>query len=117
MRSRLSPSGTPRTRGPLSVMAGIIGSGFYRDKARPTLRAGDAALHRRPLADLLEPTLEIFELVDVLSLRLPIDGPGITDHVGDRVLVAGDIAALIKAVVENAIEPVGFIGKAADRIG
>src|SRR5438477_6563525 len=76
-----------------------------------------AALHRRPLADLPEPTLEIFELVDVLSLRLPIDGPGITDHVGDRVLVAGDIAALIKAVVENAIEPVGFIGKAADRIG
>src|SRR5204862_7102072 len=43
MRSRLSPSGTPRTRGPLSVMPGIIGSGFYRDKARPTLRAGDAA--------------------------------------------------------------------------
>jgi len=24
-------------------MPGIIGSGFYRDKARPTLRAGDAA--------------------------------------------------------------------------
>src|SRR5438477_9828928 len=76
-----------------------------------------AALHRRPLADLLEPALKVFELLDVLPLRLPIDRPGITDHVGDRILVASDIAALIKAVVENAIEPVGFIGKAADRIG
>src|SRR5690348_597437 len=168
MRSRLSPSGTPRIegpRGPLSVMAGIIGSAFYRDKARPAkaavrsafatcdrpqalrrdwdralvvhdladpsailvgearrigrqLGAGrHAALHRRPLADLLEPAFEIFELVDVLALRLPIDGPRIADHVRDRVLVARHIAALIKAVVENAVEPVGFIGKAAHRIG
>src|SRR5207237_10597859 len=50
-----------------------------------------AALHRRPLADLPEPTLEIFELVDVLPLRLPTDRPGITNHVGDRLLCVGYI--------------------------
>src|SRR5437868_2865612 len=69
-----------------------------------------AALHRRPLADLLEPALKVFELLDVLPLRPPIDRPGITDHVGDRVLVPGDIAALIKSVVETGMQPDGFIG-------
>src|SRR5437764_5253964 len=76
-----------------------------------------AALHRRPLADLLKPALEVFELVDVLALRLPVDGPGIANHVGNRVLVAGDIAVLVEAVAENAVKPVCFIGEAADGIG
>ena len=38
---------------------------------------------------------------------------GIGDHVGDRVLVAGQIAAVVKPVVEDAIEPVDLVAEAA----
>src|SRR5262245_31762623 len=44
-----------------------------------------ALLHRGPGAQLLEPALEVLELLDVLALELPVDGPRIADHVGDRV--------------------------------
>ena len=47
-------------------------------------RPPQAALHGRARAHLLEPALEVLELVDVLALRLPADGPGIADDVGDR---------------------------------
>src|SRR5262249_56087735 len=75
-----------------------------------------AALHGRSLADLLEPPLEIFEFIDVLALRLPAARPRIADHVGDRVLVAGDIAALVQPVVEHPVEAVCLIREPAGRI-
>src|SRR5208337_397954 len=78
---------------------------------------GEAALNGGTRAELVEPALEIFELPDVLTLRLPADRPGIGDHVGDRVFVAGDIVPVIKPVVEHAIEPVRFVGEAADGVG
>src|SRR5271168_493802 len=68
----------------------------------PPSRQGRAG----PRAQLLEPSLEVFELFDVLPLALPIDGPGIADHVGDGVFVAGEIAAVIEPIVEHAVEPV-----------
>ena len=68
-------------------------------------------LHRRALADLLEPALEVRELVDVLALRLPADRPRIADHVGDRVFVTGDVAAPIQPVVQDPVQPVGFVGE------
>ena len=88
-----------------------------RDVDRQIGAGRHAALHRRALADLLEPALEMLELVDVLALRLPVDRPRIADHVGDRVLVAGDVAALVQPVVQHAVEPVGLVGEAADGIG
>src|SRR5262245_55431202 len=44
---------------------------------------GEAPLHAGPCADLVEPPLEVLELVDVLALCLPADGPGKADDVGD----------------------------------
>src|SRR5580698_1434385 len=68
-----------------------------------------AALHSRARAHRLEPALEVFELIDVLPLRLPTGGPGVTDHVGDRVLVAGDPGAVVEAVVEHAVHAVHLV--------
>src|SRR5262249_53655060 len=79
--------------------------------------AGHAALPRPARAQFVEPALEVLELVDVLALRLPVDRPRVADHVGDRVLVAGHILAAIELVVEDAVEPVGLVGKAVDRVG
>jgi hypothetical protein len=80
-------------------------------------RHGKAALDRGPRAQLLEPSLEVFELFDVLPLTLPIDCPGIADHVGDGVFVAGEIAAVIEPIVEHAIESVGLVGEATHGVG
>src|SRR6516162_4982761 len=76
-----------------------------------------AALNRRTIANLLEPALEIFELADVLPLGLGVDRPRIGDHVGDRVLVAGQIATVVKPIVHDAVEAVRLVGKATDRVG
>src|SRR5205823_1338173 len=76
-----------------------------------------AALDGGAAADLVEPPLEVFELGDVLALRLPADGPGIGDHVGDAVVVAREKAPVKEPVVEHAIEAVGFVGEAAHGIG
>src|SRR5208337_3061770 len=78
---------------------------------------GEAALNGGTRAELVEPAFEIFELPDVLTLRLPADRPGIADHVGDGVIVAGDIAPVIEAVVEHAVKPVRLVGEAADGVG
>src|SRR5687767_4499572 len=77
---------------------------------------GEAALHGRPRADRLEPALEMLELIDLLPLRLPVDGPGIGDDVGDRVAVAGEVWPVPQPCIEHAIEPVGFVREAADGV-
>ena len=76
-----------------------------------------APLHPRPGAELLEPALEVLELLDVLALRLPVHRPRIADHVGDRVLVAGQVAALVQPVVQHPEQPVGLVGEAGHRVG
>jgi len=77
----------------------------------------EAALHGRALADLLEPALEIFELLNVLALALPIDGPRIGDHVGYRVFVACEILSVDETIVEHPVEAVGFVGEAPHGVG
>src|SRR5215471_12056771 len=46
------------------------------------------ALHAWTRTKFLEPALEVLELLDVLTLRLPVHGPRIADHISDGVLVA-----------------------------
>ena len=45
------------------------------------------------------------------------DGPRVGDHVGDRVFVAGEIATVVEPVVQDAVEPVGLVGEAANGVG
>src|SRR3954449_623838 len=68
-----------------------------------------------PLADGLEPALQMREVVDVLALVLVRHDPGIARHVGDRV-IAGDELAVGQALVEDTVEPVGLVHVAIDRI-
>ena len=52
-------------------------------------------LYRRARGQLIEPALEVFELIDVLPLSFPMHGPGVTNHIGDRVGVAGYVSVRI----------------------
>ena len=52
---------------------------------------GHAFFDALAFREFLEPALEVFELVDVLALGFPVDRPGVTDHVGNGVLVPGQI--------------------------
>src|SRR4029453_17878748 len=76
-----------------------------------------AALHRRACADLFEPALEIAELVDVLALLFPAARPRAGAHLRDRILVAGDEAAIVQPVVEHAVQAIDLVGEAAHRVG
>src|SRR5580704_9017416 len=75
------------------------------------------ALDRRTVADLVEPAFEMFELADVLSLGLGVDGPWIGNHVGNRVFVTGEVGPVVEPVVHHTIEPIGLVSEAAGRIG
>src|SRR3954447_19614431 len=68
-----------------------------------------------PLADGLEPALEMREVVDVLALVLVRHDPGIARHVGNGV-IAGDELAIGEALVEYAIQPVGLVDIAVDGV-
>ena len=76
-----------------------------------------AALDARPRRQLLEPALEVGELLDVLALLLPADGPRVAGHVGDGVLVAGQVAAVVEAVVQHPVETVHLVGEAPQGVG
>src|SRR6266436_5218403 len=72
--------------------------------------------HRgRPLADGLEPALEMRKVVDVLALVLVPHHPGIARHIRDRI-IAGDELAILQAFVEHAVEPVGLVHIAVDGV-
>src|SRR6056297_684135 len=76
-----------------------------------------ATLYGGPGGELLEPPLEVGKLVEVLALRLPADGPGVGDHVRDRVLVASEIAAIVEAIVHDPVETVHLVAEATQGIG
>src|SRR5208282_49890 len=80
-------------------------------------RDGQAALDGGARAQFVEPAFEISEFFDVLPLRLPVHGPKIADHIGDGIFVAGDIAAIVETIVENAIEPVGLVSETKGHTG
>src|SRR5215470_1037040 len=92
--------------------AGLLLRWQLGDISRQVATHGHAALDCRALADLLKPPLEVLELVDLLTLRFPVHGPGIGDHVGDRILLASQIGPVGETVVEDAIEAIGLITEA-----
>jgi hypothetical protein len=63
---------------------------------RRASRDGQAALHCRARAQFVKPAFEVFEFVDVLTMALPVHSPWITDHVGDGVFFAGEIATSVE---------------------
>lgn len=84
---------------------------------RPILADRRAGLDRGAIAQGLESALQIFKIVDVLALKLPIHASRIADHVGDRVVMAGDVLVPIERVVEHTVNSVGFVGELAGRVG
>src|SRR3546814_14694037 len=70
----------------------------------------------RSCPDRVEPALEIGEIVQVLLLCFVGHDPRIASHVGDRI-GAGDEIATLQLPVEYAVQPVGFLDVAIDRIG
>src|SRR3984957_6775266 len=73
------------------------------------------AYRGRPLADGLKPALEMRKVVDVLALVLVRHHPGIARHVRDRI-IAGDEFAIGEPLVEHAIETIGLVHIAVDRV-
>src|SRR6202012_5339606 len=78
---------------------------------------GEPPLDPGPGAQLFEPALDVTELFEVLILRLPANDPRIRDHVGDRVFGAREVAAVVQAVVQDAVEPIHFVAEPAERVG
>src|SRR4030095_3623958 len=77
-----------------------------------TGRDGHPTLHGGTRADLEEPSLEVWELLEILTLPLPTHRPGIRNHVGNRVLVAREITPIVEPIVEHAVQPIHFVGEA-----
>src|SRR5579863_5562759 len=82
------------------------------------LRGADAALigidlrrpfvgldHRGPRFDRFEPALEMRKVGDVLTLALPWHHPGITRHVGNRI-IAGEEWPVGEPLVHYAVQPI-----------
>src|SRR5262249_27799511 len=109
-RSRLAPLVLQAAEQDLALL-GIEG----RLAALVLLQHLDAALHRRPGGDALEPALivGVFRGDHALALRRAHPGPA--GDVGDRVL-AGEIVAIGQPPVDHAIEPPRLLGVAVDRV-
>src|SRR5258708_29349117 len=80
------------------------------------LGPGIGAHRCRPRLDRLEPALQMRKILQPLALPLVGDGPGIGRDVGDRIL-AGDEFMVGKALVQDAVESVGLLDVAIDRVG
>src|SRR5208282_3431392 len=92
--------------------------GFLRDRR---LRVdffclGIGAHDCRPRLDALKPSLQVWEVLQFLSLAFVGNNPRVSRHVGDGV-VAGDELAIGKALIEDAVEAVRLIDVSVDRIG
>src|SRR6185312_1765812 len=79
--------------------------GLRVDLSRPCICA-----HRgRPGLDLVEPALEVREIIQALLLLLVRHDPGIGGDVGDRVGPAGNIGAIREAMVQHTIQAVRLL--------
>src|ERR1700733_556039 len=97
--------------------AGLL---FGADRSR-VLAKFRSQCHRlldgRPLAYFFQPALYVRELVDVDFASRPARGPGIADHVGDRVFAGGEIALVEQTEVHDPKDPMCLIVEAANGVG
>src|SRR5271154_6750963 len=91
--------------------------GQRRDVDREIPAYIQTAPHGRTIAQLLEPALEVRELLNVLILRLPIHGPGIGNNICNRVIVPRQKSSVVEPIIQHSIEPVRFVIESAQRIG
>src|ERR1700722_11023821 len=82
-----------------------------REVLRKVRTDGEPTLYAGPCAHLLEPAFYVLELFEVLLLGLRVHDPGVGDDVSDRVVGPSQVAALVEAVVEDAVEAVHLIAK------
>src|SRR5258707_6020016 len=74
--------------------------------------------HRcRSSAHRLEPAPQVLKIVQVLLLTLPRHDPWIGRHVGNRVIVPGEINAASEPSIQDTVEPVGLLDVPVDRVG
>src|SRR5215469_10108543 len=92
--------------------------GADRSRILPELRPhGHGLFDSRPLADFFQPALYIWELVDFDLPARPARGPGIADHIGNRILAGREIALFEQTEIHHAEDAMRFIIKAALRVG
>src|SRR5882724_5915889 len=97
----------------LALRIGRRRGGFGRvDFAGP----GIGALHRGPPSDVVQPALQVREVVDLLLLPQVRQHPRVAGNVGDRI-VAGDELAAGELVVEHGVQARGLAHIAVDGIG
>ena len=69
-------------------------------------------LDRRTLADIGQPALDVGKFSQIDPPPLPEGSPRVTNHVGDRVIVAGEIALLEQSEVQYTVETMHLIVEA-----
>src|SRR5262245_25654089 len=74
------------------------------------------ALNRRALEDRVAPSLDRRVLVDVYALALGRAQPRHDRHVGDGVLVTGNVLAFLQSSIDDAVEPVRLVLVAVHRV-
>src|SRR5216683_4716522 len=79
------------------------------------LHHGESALDRWARLDTIVPALQMREVLQILALPMMGSQPWIGRHIGDRVL-AGQIWNLADALIDDAVDAVGFVGVTVDGI-
>ena len=104
-----------RRRG-LAEQDGALLGGADAARARiDLLRLCVGAHDRRARFDRVEPALEMREVGELLALALPRHDPRIARHVGDGIF-AGEEWPVGEPLVHHAVEPVGLVAIALDRV-
>src|SRR5258707_2538411 len=83
--------------------------GKARRLAAPLREHFECLLHRGALGDAIAPALDPRIVVDAHALPLRRAQPRHGRHVGDRVFVAGEPLAALELLVQDPLQPVGFV--------
>src|SRR5690606_23260795 len=66
-------------------------------------------------ANTLKPTLQMWEVVQILALALVGDNPGVAGHIGNGVVPSNEVA-LLQMFVQHAVETASLTHIAVDRV-